>query len=250
MAVYFQFFRNCHTVFHCDCTNFSSIQFISFAQSCLTLCDPTDCSTPGLPIHHQLPGLTQIHVHWVGDVIQPFHPLSSPFSPAFSLSQYQGLFKWVSSLHQVAKVLSFSFSISSSNEYSGLIYFRIDWFDLLAVQGTLRRLLQHHSLKASVLQHWVFFMVQLSQPYMATIKTMALTIWIIVSKLMSLLFNMLSRFLIAFFPRSKCLLISRLQSLSTLNFGAQENKVRQHFHYLPQSDGTRCHDLCFLNVKF
>ena len=120
-------------------------QFSSVAQSCLTLCDPMDCSTPGLPVHHQLPEFAQTHVHWVGEAIQPSHPLSSPSPPAFNLSQHQGLFKWVSSLHQVAKVLSFSFSISPSNKYSGLISFRTDWLDLLAVQGTLKSLLQHHS---------------------------------------------------------------------------------------------------------
>ena len=106
---------------------------------------------------------------------------------------------------------SFNFSISPSNEYSGLISFRIDWLDLPAVQGTLKRLPQHHSLKASVLWHSAFFMVQLSRAYMTTGKTIALTIWTFVSKVMSLLFNMLSRFVVAFLPRSKCLLISWLQ---------------------------------------
>ena len=121
-------------------------QFSSVAQSCLTLCDPMDCSRPGLPVHHQLPEFTQTHVHWVGDAIQPSHPLSSPSPPAFNLSQHQGLFQWVSSSHQVAKYWSFSFSISPSNEYSGLISFRIHWLDLLAVQGTLKILLQVISL--------------------------------------------------------------------------------------------------------
>ena len=119
----------------------------SVAQSCLTLCHPMDFSMPGLPVHHQLPEFTQIHVLWVGDDIQPSHPLSSPSPTTFNLSQYQGLFKWVSSLHQVANYWSFSFSISPSNEHSGLT-FRMDWFDLLAVQGTLKSFLQHHSSKA------------------------------------------------------------------------------------------------------
>ena len=110
------------------------------------------------------------------------------------------------------KYWSFSFNISPSKEYSVLISFRIDWFDLLAVQGTLKSLLQHHSSKASILQHSAFFMVQLSHPYMTTGKTIALTIWTFVGKVISLLFNMLSRFVIAFLPRSKCLLISWLQS--------------------------------------
>src|SRR5574337_643961 len=104
-------------------------------------------STPGLPVHHQLPEFTQIHVHRVSDAIQPSHPLSSPSPPAPNPSQHQSLFQCVSSSHQVAKVLDFSFSISPSNEYSGLISFRMDWLDLLAVQGTLKSLLQHHSSK-------------------------------------------------------------------------------------------------------
>ena len=177
-----------------------------------------NCSTPGLPVHHQLPESTQTHVHWVGDTIQPSHPLLSPFSPALNLSQHQGLFKWVSSWHQVAKVLEFhvNFSISPSNEHSGLISFRIDWLDLLAVQGTLKSLLQHHSSKASILQRSAFFIVQLSHPYMTTGKTIALTRRTFVDKVMSLLFNMLSRLVITFLPRSKHLLISWLQSPSAV----------------------------------
>ena len=116
------------------------------------------------PVHHQLPELTQTHVHQVHDAIQPSPPLSSPSPPTFSLSQHQGLFQWVSSSHQVAKVVELQFQ--PSNEYSGLIFFRIDWFDLLAVQGILKSLLQHHSLKASILWCPAFSMVQLSQPYM------------------------------------------------------------------------------------
>ena len=145
-------------------TLFSSVQFSSVAQSCLTLCDPMNRSTPGLPVHHQLPEFTQTHVHWVGDAIQPSHPLSFPSPPALNLSQHQGLFKWVSSLHQVAKALEFHFSISPSKEHPGLISIRMDWLDLLAVQGTFKSLLQHHSSKASVLQCWAFFTVQLSHP--------------------------------------------------------------------------------------
>ena len=122
------------------------------------------------------------------------------------------------------KYWSFSFSISPSNEYSGLISFRMDWFDLLEVQGTLKNLLQHHSSKASVLLCSTFFIVQLSHPYMTTGKTVALTRWTFVSKIMSLLFNMLSRFVIAFLPRSKCLLISWLQSPSALILEPQKIK--------------------------
>ena len=113
----------------------------SVTQSCLTFCDPVDCSMPGFLVLHHLPELAQIHVHWVGDAIQPSHPLSSPSPPAFSLSQHQGLFQWVSFRIRWPKYWSFSFSISPSNEYSGLISFIIDWFDILAVQGTLKSLL-------------------------------------------------------------------------------------------------------------
>ena len=150
-------------------------QFSSVAQSCLTLCDPMDCSMPGLPVHHQLPELTRTHVHWVSDAIQPSHPLSSPFLPTFIFPSIR-VFSNELVLHITRpKHWSFGFSISPSNEYSGLISFRIDWLDLLAVQGTLKSLLQHHSSKASILWCSAFFMVQLSQPYMTTGKTIALT---------------------------------------------------------------------------
>ena len=175
-----------------------------------------DCSMPGFPVYHHLLELAQTHVHWVGDAIQPSHSLSSPSPPALSLSQHQGLLQWVSSLHQVAKYWSFSFSISPSNEYSGLISFRMDWFDLLDVQGTLKSLRQHHSSKASILQCSAFFMVQLSHPYITTGKTIALTRWTIVGKVMSLLFNRLFRLIITFLSRSKCLLISWLHSPSSV----------------------------------
>ena len=110
----------------------NNYQFSSVSQSCPTLCDPMNCSTPGLPVHHQLPEFTQTHVHWVGDAIQPSHPLSSPSPSTFNLSQHQGLFKWVLRI-KWPKYWSFSFSISPSNEYSGLFSFRMDWLDLLAV---------------------------------------------------------------------------------------------------------------------
>ena len=129
-----------------------AIQFSSLTQSCPTLCDPVNCSMPGLPVHHQLLEFTQTHVHWVGDAIQTSHALSSPSPPAFNLSQHQGLFQWVNSSHEVPKYWSFIFSISPSNDHPGLISFRMDWLDLLAVQGTLKRLLQHHSSKASIRQ--------------------------------------------------------------------------------------------------
>ena len=149
---------------------------------------------------------------------------------------------------------SFSFSISPSNEYSGLISFRIDWFELLAVQGTLKSLIQLHSSKASILQHSAFFMVQLSHLYMITGKTIALTIWTFVRKVMSLLFNMLSRFIIAFLWKSKHLFNFMAAVTTTVIFGAQENKICHCLHfssfYLPWNDETRCHNLRFLNAKF
>ena len=122
-----------------------------------------DWSTPGFLVLHHLLELVQTHVHWVSDAIQPSHPLSSPSPSAFNLSQHQGLCQWVSSSHQVAKVLEFQLQHQSSNEYSGLVSFRIDWFDLLAVQRTLKSFLQHYSSKASILQCSDFFTVQLSQ---------------------------------------------------------------------------------------
>ena len=149
-------------------------------------------STPGLPVHHQLPKFTQTHVHRVSDAIQPSHPLSSPSPPAPNPYQHQSLFQWVSSSHEVAKVLEFTFSIIPSKEHPGLI-FRMDWLDLLAVQGTLKSLLQHHSSKASILWCSAFYTVQLSYPYMTTGKTIALTRRTFVGRMMSLLFNMLSR---------------------------------------------------------
>ena len=159
-------------------------QFSSVAQLCPTLCDPVNHSMPGLPVCHQLPEFTQTHVHWAGDAIQLSHPLSSPFPPAFSLSQHQGLFKWVSSSYQVAKVLEFQ--LGPSNEYLGLISFRMDWLDLLAVQETLKSLLQHHSSEASILQCSAFFIVQLSHPYRTAGKTIVLTRRTFVGKGMSL----------------------------------------------------------------
>ena len=151
------------------------------------------------------------------------------------------------------KYCSFSFSISPSNEYSGLISFRIDWLDLLAVQGTLKSLLQHLSSKASIFLHSAFFIVEISHPYMTTGKTIALSRQTFVNKAMPLLLNMLSRLVITFLPRSKRLLISWLQSPSAVIFGAPKNKVWHCFHsfpiYFPWSDGTRCHDLSFLNVE-
>ena len=137
----------------------SSVQFSSVAQSCPTLCDLMDCSTPGLPVSHQLPELAQIHVHRVSDANQPSHPLLSPSPPAFNFPSIR-VFSSESVLRiRWPKYWSFSFGISPSNEYSGLISCRMDWLDFLAVQGTLKSLLQHHSSKASILQNSAFFTV-------------------------------------------------------------------------------------------
>ena len=169
-----------------------TLQFSSVAQSCLTLCDPMNCSTPGLPVHHQLPEFTQTHVHRVRDAMQPSHPPSFPFLPAANPYQHQSLFQWVNTSMKWPKYWSFSFNIIPSKEIPGLI-FRMDWLDLLAVQGTLKSLLQHHSSKTSIPRRSAFFTVQLSHPYMTTGKTIALTRRTFVGKVMSLLLNMLSR---------------------------------------------------------
>ena len=178
--------------------------------SCVQLCvTPMDCSTPGFPVLHYLLKFAHIHVHWVSDAIQPSHPLLSPSPPALNLSKHLSNLSNESALPiRWPKYWSFSFSISPSNEYSGLISFRINWFDLLAVQGTLKNLLQHHTSKASILWCSAFFMVQLSHLYMTIGKTIALTIPAFDRKVMSLLFNKLSSLVIAFLPRSKQLLIS------------------------------------------
>ena len=166
-------------------------------------------SAPGLPVHHQLPESPQIHVHWVGDATQPSHSLSSP-SPALSLSQHQGTFKWVSSSYPMAEVLEFQLQHQFFQWTS--ISFKMYWLDLLAVQGTFKSPLQHHSSKAPILLCSAFFIAQHSHPYITTGKTIALTRWTFVGKVMSLLLNMLSRLVITFLPRSNRLLISWLQS--------------------------------------
>ena len=175
------------------------------------------CNMPGFSVHHQLLELYQTHVHRIGHAIQLSHSLLSPSPPAFNLSQHPGLFQWASSSHQVVKVLELqlqhqSFQWIFRNDFS----LRIGWFDLLSVQQTLKSLLQHHSSKPSILQCSAFFMVQLSHPYMTIGKTIVLTRWTLVSKVMSLVLNMLSRLVITFLPRSKCLLISLLQSPSAV----------------------------------
>ena len=194
----------------------SSLQFSSVAQSCQTLCNPMDCSTPGLPVHHQLLEFTQTHVH---ESVMPSNHLilCCPLLLLPSIFPSIRVFSNESVFHiRWPKYWSVSFSISPYNEYSGLISFRMDWLDLLAVQGTLKSLLQHHSSKASILQHSAFFIVQFSHPYMATGKNIALTRQTFVGKVMPLLFNMLSKLVITFLPRSKSILISWLQSPSAV----------------------------------
>ena len=171
------------------------------------LWDPMNCSVPGFSVLHDLSEFAQTLIHWVGFAIQPSHPLSTS-CPALIFPSIR-----VFSNESVLRIRwpnYWSFSISPSNKYSGLISFRIDWFDLPAAQGILKSLLQQHCSKASVLQHSAFFMVQLAHPYMTTGKTMAMTIWTLVAKVMSLLFNTLTRFAITFLPRSKHLSISWL----------------------------------------
>ena len=199
-------------------------QFSSVVWSCLTLCDPMDCSTPGVPVHHQLPELLQFMFiesempsnHLL--LCRPLLFLTLTFPSIRNFSNESVLcMRW-------PKYWSFIFSISPSNGYLGLISFRMDWLDLLAVQGTLKSLLQHHSSKASILQLSAFFIVRLSHPYMTNVKTTALTRWTSVGKVMSLLFNMLSRSIITFLPRSKRLLISWLQSPSAVTLEPKKIK--------------------------
>ena len=180
-----------------------SVQFSSVAQSCPTLCNQMNFSMPSLPVHHQLLEFTQNYVQWVSDAIQPSHPLSSPSPPAPNPYQHQSFSNESTLRMRWPEYWSLSFSIIPSKEHPGLISFRMAWLDLLAVQGTLKSLPQHHSSKASILRGSAFFTVQLSHPYMTTGKTIALTRWTLGGKVMSLLLNMLSRLVITLLPRSK-----------------------------------------------
>ena len=207
-----------------------SVQFSPVTQSCPTLCDPMDHSMPGLPVHHQLLEFTQtLSV----ELVMPSKHLilCPPLLLLPSIFASIRVFSNESALHiRWPKYWSFSFSINPSSEHPGLISFGMDWLDLLEVQDTLKSLLQHHSSKASILPCSAFFTIQLSHPYMTTGKTIALTRQNFVGKLMSLLLNTLSKFFITFLPRSKCLLISWLQSPSAAiticsDSGAPKNKV-------------------------
>ena len=208
------------------------VQFSTVAQSCLTLCNPVDCRYQGsLSITNSRSLLKLMSI----ELVMPSNHLIlyRPLLLLPSIFPSIRVFSNESLLHiRWPKYWSFSFNISPSNEYSGLISFRMDWLDLLAVQGTLSSLLQHHSSKASILRHSAFFIVQLSHPYMTTGKTMTLTRRTFVGKVMSLLFNMLSRLVITFLPRSEHLLISWLQSPSAVIWNPQ-NKVCHCFHCFP-----------------
>ena len=191
-----------------------------------------DCSTPGLPVHHQLPDFPQTHVHRVSDTTQPSHPLLSPSPPTFHLCRIRVFSNESVLCIRWPKYWSLSFSISPSNEYSGLISFRMNWLDLLAVQGTLKSLLQHHSSKVSILWRSAFCIVQLSYLYMTTGKTIALTRQTFVGQVMFLLLNMLSRFVITFLPRSKRLFISWLQSPSAVILEPPQKSLFSWFPHL------------------
>ena len=185
-----------------------SVQFSSASQLCLTLCNPIDCSTPGLPVHHQLP---EFQLMFIELVMPSNHLILCHLLQSFPASR--------SSKEPVLCIRwprYWCFSICPSNEYSELIAFKIDWLDILAVQGTLKSLLQHHSSKPSILRHSAYFIVQLSHPYMTTGKSIALTRWTFFGKVMCLLFNTLSRLVITFLPKSKHLWISWLQSPSAV----------------------------------
>ena len=209
------------TYFSEDTTSFQwivSLCCCAVARLCLTLCNPMNISMPGFPVLHDLLELAQIHVHWVADAIQPSHPVS-PFSSCLQ-SLPASVFSNELALHnRWPKYWSFSFNISPSNEYSGLISFRINWFDIPALQGTLKNILQHHDPKVSILWCSAFFMVQLSHPYITNGKTIALTRQTFVGKIMSLVFNILSRLVTAFLLRIRkaIILISWLQSPSAVS---------------------------------
>jgi len=204
---------------------FSSVQF---TQLCPTLCNPMDCSTPGLPVHHQLPELTQTHIYLVGDALFPFAPFSSclqsfPASGSFPMRQF-----FPSGGQSIG--VSASASALSMNIQD---WFPLGWTGWISLQSKgLSSLLQHHSSKASIVQSLAFFIAQFSHPYVTTGKTIALTRWTFVGKVMSLLFNMLSRLVIIFLPRSKCFFNFMAAVTICSDFGAQKNKVCHCFPHL------------------
>ena len=220
-------------------------QFSSVAQSCPTLCSPMNCSAPGFSVHHQLLEFIQTHVHGVGSAIQPSHPLLCPSPPAFPASGSFQKSQFFTSDGQ-------SIGVSVSASVLPMNIQDIDWFDLLIIQGTLKHHLQHLSSIALFLWCSAFFMVQLSHPYITTSKTIALTTRAFVGKVMSLLFNMVSRLVLAFLPKSKHLLISWLQSRSSVILEPKKIKsltvslVSPFICY----EVITCHELLFLYVEF
>ena len=217
-------------------TTIISVQSLSSVQLIVTLW--MQHARPPCP--SPTPEFTQTHVQWAGDAIQPSHPLSSPSPPALNLSQHQSLSSESILCIKWHKYWSFSLSISPPSEYSELISFRMDWLNRLVVRGTLKSLLQHHSSKASSLWRSAFFIVQLSHPYMTAGKTIALTRWTFVGKVMSLLFTILSRLVISFLPRSKHLLISQLQSPSTVILEPPKSKA--YFYFIDYAKPFGCVD--------
>ena len=250
LAVLILFFKSTFiSVFLQEAFQFSSVQLLSHVRLFVT---------PWTPAHQASLSITnsqsllRLNVHWVGDAIQLPHPLLAPSPPAFNLTQDQGLFQWVSSSHKVAKVSEFQLQYQSF-QWIFRTDFLQDWlqFDLLVVQGTLKSLLQFHSSEASILWCSAFFRVQLSHPYMTTGKTIVLIRWTFVGDGMSLLFNMLSRLVIAFLPRSKCLLISWLQSSSAVILEPKKIKSVPDSIVSPYiSHEVTGLDLRFLNVEF
>jgi len=209
----------------------NSVQFSSVVQLCPIFCDPMNCSMPGLPVHQQLPEFTKFMSI---ELVMPSNDLilCCPLLLLPSIFPSIWVFSNESALHiRWPKYWSFRFNISPSNEHPVSISFWMDWLDILAVQGTLKSLLQEHSSKVSILRCSDFFIVQLSHPYMTTGKTIAVTRWTFVDKVMSLLHNMLPRLVITFLPRNKCLLISWLQSPSEVILKRLKNKVSHCFHY-------------------
>ena len=201
-----------------------------------------DCSTPSLPVPHHLPNFAQVHVHCIGDAIQPSHPLTPSSPSAVNLYKQQGLFQCVCCLHQMT-IPELHLQHQSFQWVFRVNFLKIDWFDFLAVQGTRRSLLQHHSWKALILRCSVFFMFQLSQPYMTTGKTTELTIWTFVCR-MSLLFNKMSRFVIAFLPGSNHLLSSWLHSPSAVILEPKKRKYVSISSFSP----FICHEVMVLDA--
>ena len=240
-----------HRPYHDQC---SSVQSLSCLRFFVT---PWTAALQASLSNHQLPELIQTHVHRINDATQPSHPLSSPFPLAINIFPHQCLFQWVSSSHQVSKILEFQLQQQYFQWIFRTDFLRRDWLDLLAVQGTLKSLLQHHNSKASILWHSAFFLVQFTYSCMTTGKSIDFTRWIVVGKVMSLLFNMLSRLDILYLPGSKYLLISGLHSPSAMILEPSPDKKKKICHcshcfhiYFPWSDGTKCHDFSFWMLSF